>query len=77
MPHRGGDGRAGRGADVLKGVKGVNAVDAEGKTYRVNAESDLRGEISKAVVNSGAALIEMKIQEFSLDDIYMKYFKDK
>ncbi len=64
-------------ADVLKGVKGVNAVDAEGKTYRVNAESDLRGEISKAVVNSGAALIEMKIQEFSLDDIYMKYFKDK
>ena len=64
-------------ADVLKGVKGVKSVDAEGKTYRVNADSDLRGEISKAVVNSGAALIEMKIQEFSLDDIYMKYFKDK
>ena len=33
-------------------------------------------EISKAVVQMDFPLIQMKIQEFSLDDIYMKYFKE-
>jgi ABC-2 type transport system ATP-binding protein len=63
--------------DILKKVQGVTSVEAEENTYRVCADTDLRGAISKAVVESGAALTQMKVQEFSLDDIYMKYFKDK
>lgn len=63
-------------ADILKKIKGVISVEAGGNTLRVSTDVDLRSEISRAVVQSGASLVQMKVQEFSLDDIYMKYFKE-
>jgi ABC-2 type transport system ATP-binding protein len=62
--------------DILNKLSGVRKVEAEGNLLRVNADSDLRAEIAKAVVQSNTPLIQMKIQEFSLDDVYMKYFKE-
>ncbi len=61
---------------VIKKIKGVSKVAAEGNKLHITTDADLRAEISKAVVQSGAALIQVKIQEFSLDDIYMKYFHE-
>jgi ABC-2 type transport system ATP-binding protein len=61
---------------VIKKIKGVSKVEAEGNMLRITTDADLRAEISKAVVESGVALIQVKIQEFSLDDIYMKYFHE-
>ena len=63
-------------AGVLKKIKGVLEAEARDNTLKVSTDSDLRGEIAKAVVQSGASLVQMKVQEFSLDDIYMKYFKE-
>ncbi len=62
--------------EVMKKIKGVSKVEAEGNMLRITTDADLRAEISKAVVESGVALIQVKIQEFSLDDIYMKYFHE-
>ena len=62
--------------DILNKVPGVTKVEAKGNLLLINADSDLRAEISKAVVQSDIPLIQMKIQEFSLDDIYMKYFRE-
>jgi len=62
--------------DIVNKVPGVRKVEAKGNLLLVNADSDLRAEIAKAVVQSNTPLIQMKIQEFSLDDIYMKYFKE-
>ncbi len=62
--------------DILNKVPGVTKVEAKGNLLLINADSDLRAEISKAVVQSDVPLIQMKIQEFSLDDIYMKYFRE-
>ncbi|MBA7559062.1 MAG: ATP-binding cassette domain-containing protein [Dehalococcoidia bacterium] len=61
---------------VIKNIKGVRKVEAEGNMLHITTDADLRAEISKAVVQSGMALIQVKIQEFSLDDIYMKYFHE-
>jgi ABC-2 type transport system ATP-binding protein len=61
---------------TLKKIKGVIKVKAEDNVLRITTDADLRAEISKAVVESGVALIQVKIQEFSLDDIYMKYFHE-
>jgi ABC-2 type transport system ATP-binding protein len=61
---------------VIGKIKGVRKVAAEGNVLRITADADLRAEISKAVVQSNVALIQVKIQEFSLDDIYMKYFHE-
>ncbi|MFC1942083.1 ABC transporter ATP-binding protein [Chloroflexota bacterium] len=62
--------------DILKKIKGVIGVETTENMLRITTDTDLRGQISKAVVESGALLVQMKVQEFSLDDIYMKYFKE-
>ena len=62
--------------DVVRGIKGVVGVDVHENLLLVNTDSDLRAQISKAVVQNDFPLIQMKIQEFSLDDIYMKYFRE-
>ena len=54
----------------------MRKVEAQGNLLLVNADSDLRAEIAKVVVQSDTSLIQMKIKEFSLDDIYMKYFHE-
>ncbi len=62
--------------DILKKIEGVIGVEASDNILRVSTDSDLRAEIAKVVVQSGAPLVQMKVQEFSLDDIYMKYFHE-
>jgi len=62
--------------DAIKGIKEVKKVEAKENILLVSTDSDLRAEISKAVVQNNFPLIQMKIQEFSLDDIYMKYFRE-
>jgi len=62
--------------DTIKTIKGVLTVDTSQNTLVVTTESDLRPDLAKVVVQNNFPLIQMKIQEFSLDDIYMKYFKE-
>jgi ABC-2 type transport system ATP-binding protein len=61
---------------VIKKIKGVIAVEAKDNVLHITTDADLRAEISKAVVESDVALTQVKIEEFSLDDIYMKYFHE-
>lgn len=63
--------------DVVKGIKGVTSVDAKGNILLISTDTDLRAEIAKVVVQNNFPLVQMKIQEFSLDDIYMKYFREE
>ncbi len=62
--------------DIINKVPGVRGVEAKGNLLLINADSDLRSEIAKVVVQNNVPLIQMKIKEFSLDDIYMKYFRE-
>lgn len=62
--------------ETLKQVSGVTKVETEGNRLLISADSDLRAEIAKIVVQSNIPLVEMKIHEFTLDDIYMKYFHE-
>lgn len=62
--------------DILQKIKGVEKVKADGTKFSISTSSDLRSQISKAIIDNGALLVHMKVHEFSLDDIYMKYFKE-
>jgi ABC-2 type transport system ATP-binding protein len=62
-------------ADIIRHIPGVDKVEAAGKVFKINTSTDLRSQISRAVMDSGALLVQMKFHEFSLDDIYMKYFE--
>jgi len=63
--------------DIIKNIPGVERVEAEGAVLKISTGADLRSQISRAVIDSGALLVQMKVHEFSLDDIYMRYFKEE
>ncbi len=62
--------------DVIKRVTGVVEVEAKGNLLLISADSDLRAEMAKVMVQNNIPLIQMKLQEFTLDDIYMRYFHE-
>jgi len=62
--------------DILQKIKGVEKVESDGTNLTISTDSDLRSQISKVIIDKGALLVQMKVHEFSLDDIYMKYFKE-
>jgi ABC-2 type transport system ATP-binding protein len=62
--------------EIIGKINGVEKVEADGVLLKISTGADLRSQISRAVVESGALLVQMKVHEFSLDDIYMRYFKE-
>jgi len=62
---------------ALQGIKGVVSVEARENALFISTDADLRREVSKAIVDNNYPLIQMKVQEFSLDDVYMKYFREE
>jgi ABC-2 type transport system ATP-binding protein len=67
---------AGKLVDAIKNMDGVVGVETNGNNMSITTEADLRGDIAKMVVQSNIPLVQIKVKEFSLDDIYMKYFKE-
>jgi ABC-2 type transport system ATP-binding protein len=63
-------------AKVIGKVGGVVKVEAKGNLLLVSTKADLRAEIAKVMVQNGFSLVNMTIHGFTLDDIYMKYFKE-
>jgi ABC-2 type transport system ATP-binding protein len=62
--------------EIIRKIGGVRKVEAQGNLLQISADADLRAEISKAIVQNNIPLIQMKIRDFSVDDIYMKYFHE-
>ena len=62
--------------DAVKRIKGVLSVDKVEDKLLVGCSEDLRPRIAKAIVEADGLLVEMKIQSYALEDIYLKYFKE-
>lgn len=60
----------------IKKVKGVIEVESSGNSLLISCDKDLRGEIAKTIVASKSPLLEMKIEEYSLERIYKKYARE-
>lgn len=58
----------------LAGVVRVARPDGHG--CRVEAQCDLRGEVSRAVVGSGGWLLSLQLEQPSLDEVYVRYFTE-
>jgi len=63
-------------ADIIKAIDGVTKVEAKGNILTISTNADLRAEIAKVVVQNNVPLVQMNVHQFSLDDIYMKYFQE-
>lgn len=62
--------------DCIKAIKGVTNVESSGELLLINCEQDLRPQIAKTVIDNNCLLVQMKIEEYGLDQIYMKYFRE-
>jgi len=60
----------------IKKIKGVSNVESSGDQLLISCDEDLRPKIARAVVDSDSLLVQMKIEEYGLDDVYMKYFRE-
>lgn len=63
--------------EAVKGVEGVDEVSVENGRYTFKAQNDLRREISVAANNAGGTIVEMKTEEMSLEDIFIRLTAQK
>jgi len=61
---------------AIKQVDGVLSVESAEGVLHISCSRDLRPQVAKAIIDAGGLLVEMKIQSYALEDIYMKYFKE-
>jgi len=59
---------------TVAGVSRVTAVSNE--KFRIDATSDVRGSIAKAVVAAGGELRALSMARASLEDVYTRYFQE-
>ena len=62
---------------AVKEIEGVLDIDQSDEVLSVTCSQDLRPQIARAVINSQGMLVEMKIESYALEDIYLKYFKEE
>jgi len=60
--------------ETLPGVVDVQPEDHN--RFRVAATRDLRAEAAESVIGAGGRLLELDVEEPSLDDIYARYFEE-
>ena len=63
--------------DTINQVPGVRKVESRGNLLLITTDSDLRAELAKVIVQNNFPLIQMNIQKFTLDEVYMNYFKEE
>jgi ABC-2 type transport system ATP-binding protein len=60
----------------LENIPGIIKVRNTENTLLVTCDRDIRPQISKIVVNNDSLLSSIKIEEYNLEQIYMKYFRE-
>jgi ABC-2 type transport system ATP-binding protein len=60
----------------IKAVRGVISVERNENTLTITCNEDLRRQISKIISDKNGLILNMKVQSFALDDIYMKILKE-
>jgi ABC-2 type transport system ATP-binding protein len=63
--------------EKLKQIKGIKSTSLKDDTILIGTDEDLRKEISKVVSSiDDVILTKIDIKDFSLEDIYLNYFKE-
>ena len=62
--------------EAIRQIQGVLKVDHHEDTLIVSCTDDLRREISKVIQEKNGLVVQMKLQSYALEDIYLKYFKE-
>lgn len=61
----------------IKAVEGVKEVRTDGPVIRVKSDRDVSGAISRAVFDSGVIPTQLRSQNYTLEELYMRYFREE
>ena len=62
--------------EAIKRISGVLSIERSKGKLSVSCSEDLRPQVARAIVDAGGLMVEMKIQSYALEDIYLKYFRE-
>jgi len=60
----------------LAALPGVQGVERRGKGYYLRCNRDVRPEVAALVVNKGLSLFQLRSEDTTLEEIYLKYFRE-
>jgi len=60
----------------VKGIRNLEAKDAETVEFEISADHDVRPQVAKAVIQAGYELIEMRPVGMSLEEIFLELTQD-
>lgn len=63
-------------AERLKSLEGVGALRQQDGSWYLEARRDLRPELARTVLEAGGELLELGLEEPSLDEVYARYFQE-
>jgi hypothetical protein len=61
--------------EIMK-IPGVISVECVGDSTVVKAEDNLEKELEQVILKCTGLKIQMKVEEFELEEVYMKYFRE-
>ncbi len=68
--------RGGRGLrDALAAIEGVSSCEQTGSRISVESDRDVRAAAAAAVIEHGGELVELRSENRTLEDIYLRYFQ--
>ena len=62
--------------EALRKLKGVTAVERVNGSLVLHCSRDVRSDIARRVVGSGASLNQLKVRGHVLEEIYLRYFRE-
>jgi len=62
--------------DSINNIEGVRNIEVSQNLLFIGCDLDLRPQIARAVVDSDSLLVQMKLKEYGLEEIYLKYFRE-
>jgi len=68
--------RGGRGLrDALAALDGVSRCEQTGSRISIESDRDVRAAAAAAVIEHGGELVELRSENRTLEDIYLRYFQ--
>ncbi|HAV10720.1 MAG TPA: ABC transporter ATP-binding protein [Dehalococcoidia bacterium] len=62
---------------AIKHIKGIASVEVIDNVLKIGSESDVRNLIARAIIDNDSLATGMKIEEYNLEKIYLKYVKEQ
>ncbi len=63
--------------DTLQHIEGVTHIEKSANRLIIACHSDIRPQISRAILDSGSSLMRLGLRGYGLEEIYMRYFHER